>query len=58
VPEGTVKSRLAGARTRLRELLHSSEFAFWTDPESASGHQPGERHSGATAGRAATSWTP
>ena len=57
VPEGTVKSRLADARTRLRALLRPGELAELTDPQGSSGHQPGERQEGAPAGRAAASWT-
>jgi RNA polymerase sigma factor (sigma-70 family) len=58
VPEGTVKSRLADARARLRTLLRPGELAELTDPNGASGHQPDERLHGAPAGRAAASWTP
>jgi RNA polymerase sigma factor (sigma-70 family) len=57
IPSGTVKSRLADARTRLRQLLRPSELEHLTDPGSDSGHQPGERHNSATAGRTAASWT-
>lgn len=57
VPEGTVKSRLADARNRLRGLLRPGELAFATDPHDASGQLTGERHGGATAGRTAQSWT-
>ena len=57
IAEGTVKSRLAGARARLRALLRPGELAALTDPESASGHEPDERHPGAPARKAAVSWT-
>jgi RNA polymerase sigma factor (sigma-70 family) len=57
VPEGTVKSRLADARARLRTLLHPGELAELTDPDDSTGHESGERQDGAPAGRAA-SWTP
>jgi RNA polymerase sigma-70 factor (ECF subfamily) len=56
VPEGTVKSRIADARSRLRGLLRPGELGFLTDPAELGGHLPGERHSGATAGRTAASW--
>jgi RNA polymerase sigma factor (sigma-70 family) len=56
VPEGTVKSRLADARTRLRALLRPGELDELTDPENASGQQPDEHPSGAPAERTAKSW--
>jgi RNA polymerase sigma-70 factor (ECF subfamily) len=56
VPEGTVKSRLADARVRLRLLLRPSEFDPVTDPAASGGHSLGERHSGARAGRTPSSW--
>jgi RNA polymerase sigma factor (sigma-70 family) len=43
LPVGTVKSRLAHARAALRSVLHSSEFATLTDPESTSGHVQQQR---------------
>jgi RNA polymerase sigma factor (sigma-70 family) len=56
IPEGTVKSRLAGARVRLRSLLRSGELDLLTDLGVASGHGVGERLIGASAQKASTSW--
>lgn len=56
IPEGTVKSRLAGARVRLRSLLRSGEILALTDLETATGHGLGERLIGASAQKASTSW--
>lgn len=57
IPEGTVKSRLAEARKRLRSLLRPGELDALTDPDGSSGHQPGERHADAPARGAGASWT-
>jgi RNA polymerase sigma factor (sigma-70 family) len=43
IPEGTVKSRLARSRDRLRALLHSGDI---TDPTRPIGHQPSESQIG------------
>jgi RNA polymerase sigma factor (sigma-70 family) len=56
IPEGTVKSRLAGARVRLRSLLRSGELEALTDPDAATGHGLGEHLIGASARKASTSW--
>ena len=56
IPEGTVKSRLAGARVRLRSLLHTGELEAVTDLDVATGHGLGEHLIGASAQKASTSW--
>lgn len=45
LPEGTVKSRLARARTRMRRVLRTSESS---DPSEVCGHVLHERRSGAS----------
>jgi len=56
IPEGTVKSRLAGARVRLRSLLRSGELDALTDLYAATGHGLVEHPIGASAQKASTSW--
>lgn len=47
LPVGTVKSRLAHARDRLRGVLRPGEPATTTDPRASGEHEQDERHVGA-----------
>lgn len=56
VPEGTVKSRLAAARSRLRALLQSGESDETADPDAECRHYRGGSQSGAPVRRTVVSW--
>lgn len=49
LPIGTVKSRLAHARDRLRGVIRADELDLSTDPKTGSGHGRYEHHVGAPA---------
>lgn len=50
LPVGTVKSRLAHARDRLREVLRPGESVLRIDPQAATGHEQDEHPIGAPVG--------
>jgi RNA polymerase sigma factor (sigma-70 family) len=54
IPEGTVKSRLARARSRMQPLLRSGDL---TDPNPSIGHVQGGRRTGAPVGQVPARWS-